>query len=76
MPYCVTSDARNCDHSTSVRKGRPSTDEPKFEEGHLMPDHVLMLLSIPPKYAVSQVAHVGTSLMDCRKRQTATATPA
>ena len=25
------------------------------EEGHLMPDHVHMLLSIPPKYAVSQV---------------------
>jgi putative transposase len=27
----------------------------KVEEGHLMPDHVHMLLSIPPKYAVSQV---------------------
>jgi putative transposase len=25
------------------------------EEGHLMPDHVHMLLSIPPKYAVAQV---------------------
>jgi len=24
-------------------------------EGHLMPDHVHMLMSIPPKYAVSQV---------------------
>ncbi len=24
-------------------------------EGHLMPDHVHMLLSIPPKYAVAQV---------------------
>jgi putative transposase len=24
------------------------------EEGHLMPDHVHMLLAIPPKYAVSQ----------------------
>jgi len=24
-------------------------------EGHLMPDHVPMMLSIPPKYAVSQV---------------------
>jgi len=24
-------------------------------EGHLMPDHVHRLLSIPPKYAVSQV---------------------
>ena len=27
----------------------------KVEEGHLMPDHVHMLLSIPPKHAVSQV---------------------
>ena len=24
-------------------------------EGHLMPDHVHMLISIPPKYAVAQV---------------------
>ena len=29
--------------------------ELKVEEGHLMLDHVHMLLSIPPKYAVSQV---------------------
>src|SRR5580698_9271438 len=29
--------------------------ESRIEEGHLMPDHVHMLLSIPPKYAVSQV---------------------
>jgi putative transposase len=29
--------------------------ESKIEEGHLMPDHVHMLLAIPPKYAVSQV---------------------
>ena len=29
--------------------------ESKVEEGHLMPDHVHMLLSSPPKYAVSQV---------------------
>ena len=29
--------------------------ESEVEEGHLMPDHVHMLLSIPPKYAVSQV---------------------
>ena len=27
----------------------------RVEEGHLMPDHVHMMLSIPPKYAVSQV---------------------
>ena len=35
--------------------------ESKVEEGHLMPDHVHMLLSIPPKYAVSQVVRVGLS---------------
>ena len=29
--------------------------ELKVQEGHLMPDHVHMLLSIPPKYAVSQI---------------------
>ena len=27
----------------------------RVEEGHLMPDHVHMLISIPPKYAVSQI---------------------
>ena len=27
----------------------------RIEEGHLQPDHVHMLISIPPKYAVSQV---------------------
>ena len=30
--------------------------ECRIEEGHLMADHVHMLISIPPKYAVSQVA--------------------
>lgn len=29
--------------------------ESEIEEGHLMPDHVHMMISIPPKYAVSQV---------------------
>ena len=29
--------------------------ESKIEEGHLMPDHVYMLISVPPKHAVSQV---------------------
>jgi putative transposase len=29
--------------------------ESRIEEGHLMPDHVHMMLAIPPKYAVSQV---------------------
>ena len=29
--------------------------ESQIEEGHLMPDHVHMTISIPPKYAVSHV---------------------
>jgi putative transposase len=29
--------------------------ESKVEEGHLMPDHVHMLLSVPPKYSVASV---------------------
>jgi len=29
--------------------------ESEVEEGHLMPDHVHMMLSIPPKYSVAQV---------------------
>jgi putative transposase len=29
--------------------------ECKVEEGHLMPDHVHMLLTVPPKYSVSSV---------------------
>ena len=29
--------------------------ECQIEEGHLMPDHVHMLISIPPKYSVAQI---------------------
>jgi putative transposase len=29
--------------------------ESRVEEGHLLPDHVHMMLRIPPKYSVSQV---------------------
>jgi putative transposase len=29
--------------------------ECRLEEGHLMPDHVHMLISIPPKYSVAEV---------------------
>ena len=32
-----------------------SQKECRVEEGHLMPDHVHMMLSIPPKHALSQV---------------------
>ena len=29
--------------------------ESRIEEGHLLPDHLHMMIAIPPKYAVSQV---------------------
>ena len=29
--------------------------ECQIEEGHLMPDHVHILISIPPKYSVAEV---------------------
>ena len=29
--------------------------ESRIEEGHLLPDHVHMMISIPPKYSVAQV---------------------
>jgi putative transposase len=29
--------------------------ESRIEEGHLMPDHVHIMISIPPKYSVAQV---------------------
>ncbi len=32
--------------------------ECRIEEGHLLADHVHMMISIPPKYAVSQVVRV------------------
>ncbi len=38
-----------------VFRALASQKESEIEEGHLMPDHVHMLISIPPKYAVAQV---------------------
>jgi putative transposase len=29
--------------------------ESRIEEGHLLPDHVHMMIAIPPKYGVTQV---------------------
>lgn len=40
---------------SGIFKELASHKESKIEEGHLMVDHVHMLLSIPPKYSVSQV---------------------
>ena len=36
-------------------KDLASQKECKIEEGHLMSDHVHILISIPPKYSVAQV---------------------
>jgi putative transposase len=38
-----------------VFKKLAAQKESRIEEGHLMPDHVHMMIAIPPKYAVSQV---------------------
>ena len=42
-------------HLGEMFKTLAKQKESEVLEGHLMPDHVHMLLSIPPKYAVSQV---------------------
>lgn len=50
--------------------------ECKVEEGHLMPDHVHMMISIPPKYSVAQVVgyikgksaiHIARTYMDKKR---------
>jgi putative transposase len=42
-------------HLGEVFRRLAEQKESKIEEGHLMPDHVHMMISVPPKYAVSQV---------------------
>ena len=51
----------------------------RIEEGHLMPDHVHVLLSVPPKYAVAQVVgfikgksaiHIARTFMGRRQNYT------
>ncbi len=42
-------------HLGGVFRALTQQKESAVEEGHLMSDHVHMLLSIPPKYAVAQV---------------------
>ena len=42
-------------HLDEVLRNLATQKESRVEKGHLMPDHVHMLISIPPKYAVSQV---------------------
>ena len=42
-------------HLGEVFRSLAVQKESRVEEGHLLPDHVHMMISIPPKYAVSQV---------------------
>ena len=42
-------------HLGEVLRELARQKESRIEEGHLQPDHVHMLLSVPPKYAVAQV---------------------
>jgi|SRR6185436_2652593 len=42
-------------HLGEVFRELASRRESRVEEGHLMEDHVHMLISIPPKYSVAQV---------------------
>ena len=42
-------------HLGEVFRRLAEQKESRIEEGHLLPDHVHMMISIPPKYAVSQV---------------------
>jgi len=43
------------DHLGEVFRKLAGQKESRIEEGHLLPDHVHMMIVIPPKYAVSQV---------------------
>jgi putative transposase len=42
-------------HLGEVFRKLAERKESRIEESHLLPDHVRMLIAIPPKYAVSQV---------------------
>ena len=42
-------------HLGEVFRQLAGQKESRIEEGHLMPDHVHMMIAIPPKHAVSQV---------------------
>lgn len=42
-------------HLGEVLRTLAAQRESRIEEGHLMADHVHMMIAIPPKYSVSQV---------------------
>ena len=66
-------------HLGEVFRALAEQKECRVEEGHLMGDHVHMLLSIPPKYSVAQVVgfikgkaaiHIARTFMGRRKNYT------
>src|SRR5712691_4419887 len=66
-------------HLGEVFRALAAQKECRIEEGHLMADHVHMLLSIPPKYSVAQVVgfikgkaaiHIARTFMGRRKNST------
>ena len=46
-------------HLGEVFRKLATQKESRIEEGHLLPDHVHMMIAIPPKYAVSGRVHQG-----------------
>jgi putative transposase len=66
-------------HLGEVFRALAEQKECRIEEGHLLGDHVHMLLSIPPKYCVAQVVgfikgkaaiHIARTFMGRRKNYT------
>ena len=64
-------------HLGEVFRRLAEQKESRIEEGHLLADHAHMLISIPPKYAVSQVigfikGKVRSIWLACMERRNAT----
>jgi putative transposase len=66
-------------HLGEVFRALAAQKECRIEEGHVMGDHVPMLLSIPPKYSVAQVGgfikgkaaiHIARTFMGHRQNST------
>ena len=62
-------------HLGEVFRKLAEQKESRIEEGHLMPDHVHMMIAIPPKYAVSQVVVAGGGIYQGQERDTFGAKP-
>ncbi len=66
-------------HLGEVLRSVAEQKECRIEEGHLMPDHVHVLIAIPPKYAVAQIVgfikgksaiHIARTFMGRRRTYT------